>query len=112
MALQIGITGGIGSGKTTVARIFEVLGIPVYYADEAAKRIMNEDETLKTQIIKNFGEEAYTEGKLNRPYLASIVFADKNKLNLLNSLVHPATIRNSLAWMKSQTPLIHCGKQP
>ena len=102
MALRIGITGGIGSGKTTVARIFEVLGIPVYYADEAAKKIMNEDETLKTQIIHHFGKEAYTDGKLNRPYLAAIVFADKNKLNLLNSLVHPATIRNSLAWMKSQ----------
>ncbi|HLA53135.1 MAG TPA: dephospho-CoA kinase [Flavitalea sp.] len=102
MALRIGITGGIGSGKTTVARIFEVLGIPVYYADEAAKKIMNEDETLKTQIIHHFGKEAYNDGKLNRPYLAAIVFADKNKLNLLNSLVHPATIRNSLAWMKSQ----------
>jgi len=102
MALRIGITGGIGSGKTTVARIFEVLGIPVYYADEAAKKIMNEDETLKAQIIHHFGKDAYTEGKLNRPYLAAIVFADKNKLNLLNSLVHPATIRNSLAWMKSQ----------
>ncbi len=102
MALRIGITGGIGSGKTTVARIFEVLGIPVYYADDAAKKIMNEDETLKTQIIQHFGKGAYTGGKLNRPYLAAIVFADKNKLNLLNSLVHPATIRNSLAWMKSQ----------
>lgn len=103
MSLRIGITGGIGSGKTTVARIFEVLGIPVYYADDAAKRIMNEDEFLKKEIIKNFGQDSYTEGKLNREYLASIVFKDKKKLAILNSLVHPATIRNSNLWMKCQT---------
>lgn len=102
MTLKIGITGGIGSGKTTVARIFEVLGIPVYYADDAAKRIMNEDETLKQQIIKNFGEGSYTDGRLNREYLAAIVFSDKKKLAILNALVHPATIRNSIAWMKKQ----------
>jgi dephospho-CoA kinase len=103
MALKIGITGGIGSGKTTVARIFEVLGIPVYYADDAAKKIMNEDEQLKKQIIASFGAASYTDGQLNRSWLASQVFADKQKLSLLNSLVHPATIRNSIAWMKSQT---------
>lgn len=77
MPLKVGITGGIGSGKTTVARIFEVLGIPVYYADDAAKRIMNEDETLREQIIKNFGDQSYINGKLNREYLAGIVFQDK-----------------------------------
>lgn len=103
MTLKIGITGGIGSGKTTVARIFEVLGIPVYYADDAAKRIMNEDETLKQEIIKNFGEGSYAGGRLNREYLAAIVFSDKKKLAILNALVHPATIRNSIAWMKKQT---------
>jgi len=103
MPLKIGITGGIGSGKTTVARIFEVLGIPVYYADDAAKRIMNEDEFLKKEIIKNFGELSYVDGKLNREYLASIVFNDKKKLAILNALVHPATIRNSAQWMKCQT---------
>lgn len=103
MPLRIGITGGIGSGKTTVARIFEVLGIPVYYADDAAKRIMNEDEILKKEIIRNFGDNAYVDGKLNRGFLASIVFHDKKKLAILNSLVHPATIRNSNLWMKCQT---------
>lgn len=103
MSLKIGITGGIGSGKTTVAHIFEVLGIPVYYADEAAKRIMNEDEALKQQIIRHFGEQSYSEGKLNRSYLASLVFSDKKKLTILNSLVHPATIRCSNLWMKKQT---------
>ncbi len=103
MPLKIGITGGIGSGKTTVARIFEVLGIPVYYADDAAKRIMNEDPVLKAEIVKNFGERSYIDGKLNRQYLASIVFNDKKKLSVLNGLVHPATIRNSVQWMKCQT---------
>ncbi len=102
MPLRIGITGGIGSGKTTVARIFEVLGIPVYYADDAAKKIMNEDEALKLEIIKNFGAESYSEGKLNRAYLGSIVFKNKKKLSILNALVHPATIRCSNTWMKNQ----------
>jgi len=103
MALKIGITGGIGSGKSTVAKVFETLGIPVYYADDEAKRIMNEDELLKEQIIRHFGNETYIGGKLNRAYLASIVFHDKQKLSLLNSLVHPATIRNSALWLKKQT---------
>ena len=102
MPIKVGLTGGIGSGKTTVARIFEVLGIPVYYADDAAKRIMNEDEDLKKQIIRNFGPDSYKDGVLNRPYVANIVFQDKTKLAILNSLVHPATIRNSLQWMKQQ----------
>lgn len=86
-----------------MARIFEVLGIPVYYADDAARRIMNEDETLKQQVIKHFGDLSYQNGKLNREYLASIVFQDKKKLSILNALVHPATIRNSNMWMKQQT---------
>ena len=103
MTLKVGITGGIGSGKTTVARIFEVLGIPVYYADDAARRIMNEDETLKQQVIKHFGDLSYQNGKLNREYVASIVFQDKKTLSILNALVHPATIRNSNMWMKQQT---------
>jgi dephospho-CoA kinase len=100
--LRIGLTGGIGSGKTTVARIFETLGIPVYYADEAGKRLMNEDLELKQAIIKNFGEAAYLEGRLNRSYLASLVFSNTEKLQLLNSLVHPATIRDAENWMSRQ----------
>lgn len=103
MTLKVGITGGIGSGKTTVARVFEVLGIPVYYADDAAKRIMNDDPVLREQIVREFGSEAYIDGSLNRAFLANIVFQDKKKLAVLNALVHPATIRNSNAWMKCQT---------
>ena len=100
--LRIGITGGIGSGKSTVARIFGVLGIPVYYADGAAKRLMNEDPDLIEQIIHHFGSSAYEDGKLNRSYISSLVFNDKEKLDLLNSIVHPATIRDSDNWMKHQ----------
>jgi dephospho-CoA kinase len=100
--LKVGLTGGIGSGKSTVAKIFEVLGIPVYYADDAAKQIMNTDKLLKTSIIKNFGEKSYEGGQLNRAWLASVVFADKQKLDLLNSLTHPATIRDANRWIQQQ----------
>src|SRR5688572_130165 len=92
MALKIGLTGGLGSGKSTIAKIFEVLGIPVYYADAEAKRIMGKDPQLKAEIIKHFGQEAYADNQLNRTYISSIVFDNKDKLALLNSLVHPATI--------------------
>lgn len=101
--LKIGLTGGIGSGKTTVAKMFEILGIPVYYADDAARKLMNEDETLKTSIITHFGEASYKNNELDRKYLAGIVFNDKEKLDLLNSFIHPVTIRNSEEWMQQQT---------
>jgi dephospho-CoA kinase len=101
--LRIGLTGGIVSGKSTVAKIFEVLGIPVYYADDAAKNIMNEDEELKQQIIKHFGDQSYINNKLDRKYISEKVFNNKENLSLLNSLVHPATIRDAENWMKNQT---------
>ena len=100
--LRIGLTGGIGSGKTTAAKIFELLGVPVYYADDEAKRIMNEDEQLKKEIQKHFGEGSYINGELNRSYLASKVFTDKYKLELLNSLVHPATLHDVAKWFGKQ----------
>jgi dephospho-CoA kinase len=100
--LKIGLTGGIGSGKTTVAKVFELLDIPVYYADIEAKRIMNEDPELKEQIIRHFGPNAYPSKDLDRSYIASVVFNDKKKLDLLNSLVHPATIKDGNNWMKRQ----------
>ncbi len=100
--LKVGLTGGIGSGKSTVAKIFEVLGIPVYYADDAARQIMNTDKELQTAIIENFGNAAYKDGKLDRAYIASIVFSDNKKLEILNSLTHPATIRHADEWMKKQ----------
>lgn len=101
--LKIGITGGIGSGKSTVAKLFEVLGIPVYYADDAAKQLMNENDDLKQKIQKEFGNEAYSNRKLNRKYIADIVFANPEKLELLNSIVHPATLKDADEWMNKQT---------
>lgn len=100
--LKIGLTGGIGSGKSTVAQIFEILGIPVFYADDQAKKLLDENEELKKSIIKNFGDTIYNDGKLNRSLMASIVFNDKEKLALLNSLTHPATKIAGEEWMKKQ----------
>lgn len=100
--INVGLTGGIASGKTTVAKIFELLGIPVYYADDAAKRIMNEDKELKAAIQKQFGKEAYANGELNRAYLSAKVFGDAFQLDILNSIVHPATIRDAAKWMAQQ----------
>ena len=101
--IKIGLTGGIGSGKTTVAQIFEVLGVPVYYADDAAKKLMNEDQNLKQQIIKNFGEESYINGILNKQYLAATVFSNAKKTTLINSIIHPATIADAEKWFDKQT---------
>jgi len=98
--LTIGVTGGIGSGKTTVCRFFEELGAKVIYADDLAKRIMEEDENLKKKIKKIFGEEAYIGGKLNRKFIADIIFSDETKKSKLESLVHPAVIREIISEFK------------
>lgn len=103
--LKIGLTGGIGSGKSTVAKVFEVLGIPVYKADDEAKRLMSTEPALIEKIKTHFSSEAYINGHLNKPFLSSIVFNNKEKLNLLNSLVHPFTIEDGKKWMsQQQTP--------
>ena len=101
--LRVGITGGIGSGKSTVSKIFEVLGIPVYYADDASKRLMNENEELKQTLQKHFGKDTYINGVLNRKHLSSLVFNNAEQLALLNSIVHPATIKDAEDWMLKQT---------
>ncbi len=101
--LKIGLTGGLGSGKSTVAHIFEVLGIPVYCADAASKRLMNDDEKIKAAVQNAFGKEVYKDAKLDRKYLSEIVFKDEKKLELLNSIVHPATLLDAAEWMKKQT---------
>ncbi len=103
MVLKVGLTGGIGSGKSTAAQIFEVLGIPVYYADAAAKQLMNDDKELRSSIIKFFGEEAYKNNFLDRKYISSIVFSDPGKLESLNAIVHPATKKDGENWMNQQT---------
>lgn len=100
---QIGITGGIGSGKTTVCKIFATLGIPIYYADTEAKRLMVEDEELISQIKIIFGEAAYFEdGGLNRKHVAQIAFGNPAKLALLNAAVHPAVARDGIRWNAEQ----------
>ncbi len=101
--LRIGLTGGIGSGKSTVARIFELLEIPVYYADAASKNLYNTDPELMASIKEHFGEDLYEHGLINKSRLAALVFNDPRKLELLNSLVHPPTIRAAEQWMKKQT---------
>lgn len=100
--LKVGLTGGIGSGKSTVAKIFELFNVPVYYADEASKRLYHSDKNLIADLKKHFGEDIYTKDQLNRSRLAEIVFNDPDKLNLLNSLVHPPTIKDAEEWMLRQ----------
>lgn len=101
--LKIGLTGGIGSGKSVVANIFKVLGIPVFDTDSEAKLIMEKDQRLILSIQKLFGDESYTGKKLNRKYIASIVFNNHDKLEQLNALVHPAAILAANNWMNAQT---------
>lgn len=97
--LKIGITGNIGSGKTTVSKVFELLGIPVFYADYQAKKLMTEDAVLVKAIRETFGAEAYfADGSLNRKYLSGIVFNQETELKKLNALVHPAVFRAFEVW--------------
>lgn len=101
--IKVGITGGIGSGKTTVAKMFAEKGIPIYNADMRAKYLMTYDKLLKSQIIEEFGKNVYhRNGRLNRKVLASIIFNDKSQLSKINALVHPAIARDGAAWYKAQ----------
>lgn len=100
--IVVGITGGIGSGKTTIAGFFKELGIPVYIADDEAKLLMNTSKELQREIINLFGEEAYREGLLNRPYIASKVFNSKKMLSSLNAIVHPAVRKHFQDWVAAQ----------
>lgn len=101
--LKVGLTGGMGSGKSTVAQIFEVMGVPVYYADAEAKKIMSSHPKLIQEIKQLFGQDAYTNGQLNRSLIAEKVFKQKDLLNQLNALVHPYTIAHAKEWMNQQT---------
>lgn len=96
--IKVGITGGIGSGKTHICEMFKALGVPVYNADERAKILMQTDEKVKKQIIEVFGEEAYTGQSLNRNFLAQVVFQDKMMLEKLNHIVHPAVAIDAKEW--------------
>jgi len=98
----VGLTGGIGSGKTTVANFFKDLGVPVYIADDAGKRLMATSEDVKKAVIDLFGKDAYIEGSLNRKLIAAEVFNDAEKLEQLNQIVHPAVAKDFSEWLSLQ----------
>ncbi|WP_299452883.1 dephospho-CoA kinase [uncultured Microscilla sp.] len=99
--LKIGITGGIGSGKSIICRIFGCFGVPIYDADSRARWIMNNHQTLQQEVTAEFGAEAYdSQGQLNRPYMANQVFNDSNKVKILNQLVHPKVGQDFAAWVQ------------
>ncbi|MDR2383958.1 MAG: dephospho-CoA kinase [Prevotellaceae bacterium] len=97
--LKVGLTGGIGSGKSVVGKIFSILGIPVYQADTAAKRLYDTDEELRNALKSLFGEHLYASGTLDRKKLANIIFANKDELKKINDLVHPAVRRDFLKYV-------------
>ena len=101
--IKVGVTGGIGSGKSTVCRLFGMLGIPVYDCDLRARQIMEEDPALISGIKEVFGAAAYIAGKPDRGYLAGVVFNDRKSLAILNSLVHPAVIEDFHRWVNVQS---------
>src|SRR6476469_8209177 len=100
--LKVGLTGGLGSGKTTVAAIFQVLNVPVYYADDASKKLLSENAAIKKAVINAFGEKSYSNGTPDRKFLASLVFNNPEKLSILNSILHPATISDAAEWISHQ----------
>ena len=101
--IKAGVTGGIGSGKSTVCRILESKGYPVYYADDRAKWLMENDDDCKKLIITEFGNQSFIDGKINREYLAKTVFADAKKVEKLNKIVHPAVAKDFENWIEQQT---------
>jgi len=101
---KVGITGNIGSGKTTVSKIFELLGVPIFYADYHAKKVMVDDAELIAGLKQAFGSEAYlADGALNRKHIAGIVFSNDTQLAKLNALVHPAVFRAFDSWAADKT---------
>ena len=101
--IKLGLTGGIGSGKTTIAKKFIERGIPVLNTDLLARDLMESNETIMSSMIKTFGELSYIDNKLNRKYIADIVFNDSKQLGLLNKITHPIVRQEIIKWMDSQT---------
>lgn len=98
----VGLTGGIGSGKTTVGSLFAELGVPVYNSDEEAKKLMQSSKKIRRAITQLLGKEAYNGGKLNRPYIAKKVFNDKELLQKINAIVHPEVKKDFSSWAEKQ----------
>jgi dephospho-CoA kinase len=103
--LKVGLTGGIGSGKSTVAEIFAQLKIPIYLSDDRAKDLMVNNSSVKSAVISLFGKESYVDGELNRTFIASKVFSDQKELEKLNAIVHPALKTDFENWCKNQTSI-------
>ncbi|HOE37943.1 MAG TPA: dephospho-CoA kinase [Bacteroidales bacterium] len=97
--IKVGITGFIGSGKTTISQIFETMGIPIYNTDLRAKELMHEDYEIKEKLIQKFGNNTYINNCLNKEYISKIIFSDKNARNLINSIVHPKVIDDFKNWL-------------
>lgn len=103
----VGLTGGIGSGKTTVAKQFEALDIPVYIADKEAKKLMKRSKIIKRKLIQLFGENAYVNDELNKPLIADIIFNDKTYLKKMNAIIHPRVSRHFEKWvLKQEAPYV------
>ena len=100
--MKIGITGGIGSGKTFICQLFKALAVPVYNADDEAKKLMNTDLRIRESLIATFGEATYMDGMLDRAFLAQQIFSDKEKLELVNGIVHPIVIQAAKDWAEQQ----------
>jgi len=100
--MVVGLTGGIGSGKTTVAGFFKEKGVPVYIADDAGKRLLETSAEIRKKVTKLIGEEAYTGNTPNRKHIASVVFNDSEKLEALNKIIHPAVATDFKNWIKEQ----------
>ena len=98
----IGLTGGIGSGKTTIAKMFNTLGVPVYFADIEAKKIMHRSTEVRNKLIDEFGGDTYLNGVLNREYIANIIFNDKDQLSTINNIVHPVVEKDFKLWISKQ----------
>lgn len=106
--IKIGITGGIGSGKSTVSTIFKLHGIPVYNADEETKKLNNSSPVIKEQLIKHFGADLYVNNELDKKKFADIIFNDTEKLKLANSIIHPEVLNHFTLWCKqhSNQPIV------
>jgi len=100
--MLVGLTGGIGSGKTTVAKMFMELGVPVFIADIEAKKLMRSSKVIQRKLTQLFGEDAYLDGKLNKPFLASKIFYDKNMLKKMNAIIHPKVGKRFKKWVLKQ----------
>lgn len=103
MMKVVGLTGGIGSGKTTAAKMFEDLGIPLYIADDRAKALMHSSQDIRKALQLLFGDKAYQDGKLNRPFIASKIFGDEKLLKQMNAIVHPVVALDFKQWLSEQT---------